>query len=305
MISMKEQQIKKVYYNGKQYTKAYCNGKLIWSVMERPQDDNSEYLNVFELKVAKCYYPYIDVKLHNLFGVHMKTEVNGQVIYDDDNDEHIVRLYVEYGQDMTYRIRTNGYINFKMDRILSLFVTRVDKFSLPQINNIPLDKEDNLRFCNQHFYNLLDLKHINLSQLDLSNCENAHGMFCGVGWGLVNYQTMGYDKCEIVGADKTEFYAPKSISRMFSHCRINMDNFNWINTKNVEDMSYCFENFDTNGIEELHLENWDTRNVLYTEGMFSGLHDIVILVGGNWTLSTEPDAYGGKNLTIIVSHSTR
>ena len=84
-----------------------------------------------------------------------------------------------------------------------------------------------------------------------------------------------------------------------------MDDFNWINTRNVKNMSCCFRKYDMTGIEELHLENWDTHGVIYAEDMFSGLHDIVILVGANWTLSTEPDAYGGKNLTIIVSHSTR
>lgn len=301
---MKEQQIKKVYKDGKQYAKAYLNGQLIWSVMERPQDDNEEYLNVFDIEIPRAFYPCQDIVLHNLFGVHMKTEVNGQVIYDDDQEVHAMRLPVALEGTTKYHIRTNGYINPDFQAPSRLFVTRIDKISLPQINDIPEDKQDLLRTYSPILFGMKNLRYVNLSHLDLSNCARANWMFSGLN-GLVNYKKLGYDKCEIVGADLTEFYAPESIYSMFSHSRIHMDNFNWINTKNVKNMSCCFRKYDTTGIEELHLENWDTHNVLYAEDMFSGLHDIVILVGGNWTLDTSSTAYGGKNLTIIVGNSTK
>ena len=292
---MKKQQIKKIYKDGKQYTKAYCNGQLIWSVMERPQDDNSEYFNVFEIEIPRYCYPSQDIVLHNLFGLHMKTEVDGQVVFDDDEDVHVLQLPVNPDGMTKYRIKTTGYINPDYHAPSRLFVTRIDKIALPNINDIAVDKQDLLRKYSPILFGMNKLRYANLSHLDLSNCENCNSMFSGLD-GLINYSKLGYNKCEIVGADKTELYSPKNLYGMFSHCHIDIDDFNWIHTKNVKNMSYCFQKYSN---PELHLETWDTSNVIYTDELFKDVENCKIYIGSQWTLSSDSNAYGGKNLMFI------
>ena len=295
---MKEQQIKKVYYNGKQYTKAYCNGQLIWSVMERPQDDNEGFLNVFDIEIQKCYHPKRDIVLHNLFGTGLKTEVNGSLLCNDDcTDEKIILpLNVDPNEDVTkYRIRTNGYINSGYGDSSRLFVTRIDKISLPQITDVPVEKQDSLRKYSPVLLGMCNLRYANLSYLDLSNCESCNGMFSGLN-GLVNYEKVGYDKCEIVGTEFVQLYSPTDVNSMFALSRLDIDDFNWVSTKNVKNMYQCFMNYKN---QKLHLESWDTHSVVRCDNMFKGVKNCKIYVGEKWTLNTDSDAYGGKDLVFV------
>ena len=174
------------------------------------------------------------------------TEIIGLDKFDTSNVKYMVQMF--YGQ---YRLRSLDLRNFNTSKVLSMAAMFSNCRTLENVNLSGWDTS-NVVNMGQMFQHNTYLKKVDLSSFDTSKVVDFSYMFgCG-GSGELCKLT------EVKGIEK-------------------------FNTTSVTNMKMMFVH--QTSLRTLDLSGWDTRNVLYTQGMFAGTNLTKIYVSNSFKLS--------------------
>ena len=277
------------WFNGREYGSAWLNGELIWGeVTQRPEDQYSDWYNVYQINIEEN--DGADITVHQ-FGVDLKTSFGGiQLEGGTSQTRHLPK-----GQHI---VMTTGSICVDMLHNPSeKYVKKVLKCSLPTSKEALPELKEKVETVGgaSLFAGLFNCEEIDLSQLDLSQTEQCTHMFTHVGFTMGNYSIA----CKLKGLEYVKMFAPEDIENLFAFSNIDTTDYNWVYVDHqTRNMRGCFANYKK---KELHIETWNTAGVNdYTaREMFIGVDGCKIYIGADWTLSTESNSLGGKNLEFI------
>lgn len=284
-----------VWFNGREYGSAYYNGELVWGeVTQRPEDQYSDWYNVYQINIEEN--DGADITVYK-YGVNLKTSFGGIQLEGGENQTR----HLPKGQHI---IMTTGTICVdKLHNPSQKYVKKVLKCSLPTSEEVLSDLEDKVKATGgaNMLSGLFNCEEIDLSQLDLSQTEQCTHMFTQTGHNFGKHSIA----CKLKGLEYVKMFAPENIENLFAFSNIDTTDYNWVYVDHyTKNMVGCFARYNK---PELHIETWNTRGVSdhTAKNMFLGVDGCKIYIGADWTLSTEPDAYGGRNLEFVRIHSTK
>ena len=152
------------------------------------------------------------------------------------------------------------------------YVTLPWKQSQEKIYKVVIDDVIKPENPNSWFSNLLNVKEMDLSNLDTSNVTSMSRMFSNCE-SLTELDLSSFDTGNVT-----------SMSSMFSNCEslteLDLSSFD---TGNVTDMCYMF--FDCKSLTELDVSGFDTSNVIYMYDMFYYCDSLVTIDVSRWDTS--------------------
>ena len=278
-----------VWLNGREYGCAYYNGELVWGeVTQRPADQYSDWYNVYQINIEENNGA--DITVYQ-YGVNLKTSFGGVNLEGGESQTR----HLDKGQHI---IMTTGTICIdKLHNPSQKYVKKVLKCSLPTSEEVLPELEEKVKATGGAgmLAGLFNCEEIDLSQLDLSQTEQCTHMFTHTGFNFGKYSIV----CKLKGLEYVKMFAPENIDNLFAFSQFDTNDYNWVYVDHyTRSMVGCFARYNK---PELHIETWNTRGVNHytARQMFLGMVGTKIYVGQDWTLSTEPDAYGGQDLEFI------
>ena len=242
------------------------------NIIETCINNSNDYIKYIDDNVI-CEFVLLDGKQVNLL---MENMLYGNSININDNEEHIISLYVDttkvtnmdtmfyYCSDLT-SLDLSSFNTSKVSSMVGMFEYCESLTSL-DLSSFNTSKVTNMYYM---FYNCESLTSITFSnKFDTSNVTDMRGMF-GYCESLTSLDLSSFDTSKVT-----------NMSYMFYNCRsltpLNLSNFD---TSKVTNMGNMFQS--CSGLTSLDLSKFDTSKVTNMGQMFYNCNSLTSIEFGN------------------------
>ena len=205
------------------------------------------------------YMFYYDSKLKkvDMHGVTSPNVTNMEYMFNDDSNLETLDI--------------SSLTTDKVTTMLCMF-NNCDKLESLDFSSWNTSRVSDFRYL---VGNCDNLKEVNMNNFDFSNGDFSSNKMYNIWYGSNNLEKLTVDNAKFPSYMEMAFYGMRNLKTFSAK---NVD------TSNVTDMSYMFENWES--IELIDLTDFDTHNVMKMNFMFSYMYNLkTILVGDDFVVN--------------------